>query len=242
MTNPLLFRSIVSISVLACLCDGSTWSLQAGIHKSDCSSMTKYVLLQDAQKIVEGKSNTNFVDHVFEMNSTKTFDGVLYLKNSCIGKEKILLNFPTKNQYRNRLDYDDYHVNLGLLKTSEMAIEDLDKSSCSCENKRCSCCEIFQYPKFDHSVCVNITYNADTIGIEASIGIDGFYFTKSISARNPPPICFAIPSLHDIASVCIAFTDLDMTKKLFTGCIFLEAEFIHLELLKLKIGCFKMPI
>uniref|UniRef100_A0A0K0DRK9 DUF4773 domain-containing protein n=1 Tax=Angiostrongylus cantonensis TaxID=6313 RepID=A0A0K0DRK9_ANGCA len=93
-------------------------------------------------------------------------------------------------------------------------------------------------------VCVNATYNPQTIGLDISIGIDGHYITQEISVRNPPPICFAIPYMHEIIGVCLAFTKLDISKVKhdLSGCVELEAEFLHMRLCRVHLGCFLMPI
>ncbi|KIH65979.1 hypothetical protein ANCDUO_03692 [Ancylostoma duodenale] len=93
-------------------------------------------------------------------------------------------------------------------------------------------------------VCVNATYNRKTIGLDLSIGIDGHYYTQEISVRNPPPICLSVPYAHDIAGICVAFKDLDISKekRTLSGCIELEVEVVHMRVVHLRLGCFVMPI
>ncbi|CAB3407417.1 unnamed protein product [Caenorhabditis bovis] len=117
---------------------------------------------------------------------------------------------------------------------------------CHCVKGNCACCINTKLPKFKHSVCVNATYNPVTIGLDLSIGIDGHFFTQEISIRNPPPICVSvpIPEAEHIAGICIAFTDMDIDRKskILSGCVEFEVELVHLRIIKVKIGCFEMPI
>uniref|UniRef100_A0A1I7X970 DUF4773 domain-containing protein n=1 Tax=Heterorhabditis bacteriophora TaxID=37862 RepID=A0A1I7X970_HETBA len=117
-----------------------------------------------------------------------------------------------------------------------------DLGGCNCVTRNCACCESIDIPYFHHHLCANISYNARDIGIEVSLGIDGHFYTQEISARNPPPICFAIPGWHDVIGVCMAFTKLDISKKILSGCIDIEAEVLHLRIFRVKLGCFSMPI
>lgn len=115
---------------------------------------------------------------------------------------------------------------------------------CSCVNGNCACCLIVDIPDFSHSVCVNATYNATTIGLDLSIGVDGHYFNQEISLTKPPPFCFDLPIPGAEPGMCVAFTKLGIDKKLeiLTGCVDLDIHFIHLKLVNIDLGCFKMPI
>lgn len=60
-------------------------------------------------------------------------------------------------------------------------------------------------------------------------------------AKNPPPLCLAIPKLHDLASICIDFYDLDIVDKTFQGCVKLQARLAFTLDEEIKLGCFKIP-
>ena len=47
------------------------------------------------------------------------------------------------------------------------------------------------------------------------------------AARNPPPLCVAVPYLKDAASVCLDFYDLDIVNRTFTGCVDFEARILY---------------
>lgn len=115
---------------------------------------------------------------------------------------------------------------------------------CSCDKANCSCCLIIDIPEFSHSVCVNETYNPETVGLDLSIGVDGHYFSQEISLKNPPPFCFSVPIPGAEPTICVAFTKMDVDKdhETLTGCVDLEIELLHLRLIDIDLGCFKMPI
>ncbi|EYC24068.1 hypothetical protein Y032_0014g2297 [Ancylostoma ceylanicum] len=119
-----------------------------------------------------------------------------------------------------------------------------DENSCSCVQGNCACCGSIRIPEFHHDFCVNATYNRKTIGLDLSIGIDGHYYTQEISVRNPPPICLSVPYVHDIAGICVAFKDLDVSKqkRTLSGCVELEVEVVHMRVVHVHLGCFVMPI
>ncbi|KAK6054202.1 hypothetical protein COOONC_08292 [Cooperia oncophora] len=126
----------------------------------------------------------------------------------------------------------------------ELEYVDEDENSCMCSRGNCACCAAVRIPDFHHDICVNATYNREAYGLDLSIGVDGHYYTMEISLRNPPPICLDIPFAHDLADICVAFKDLDVSreKRTLSGCIELEAELVHMRVLRLHLGCFVMPI
>jgi len=63
-----------------------------------------------------------------------------------------------------------------------------------------------------------------------------------VTAKNPPPICFAVPYLKKELSLCIDFYDLDVTAEYISGCVKLEAHIVHVVVKKLDLGCFRIPL
>ncbi|EGT32817.1 hypothetical protein CAEBREN_10016 [Caenorhabditis brenneri] len=116
--------------------------------------------------------------------------------------------------------------------------------ACQCIEGNCACCLIIDIPEFSHSVCVNATYNPETIGLNLSIGVDGHYFSQEISLKNPPPFCFSVPIPGAEPTICVAVTHIDVDQKaeILSGCIDLEIELLHLRLINIDLECFKMPI
>ncbi|CAI2319198.1 unnamed protein product [Caenorhabditis sp. 36 PRJEB53466] len=172
------------------------------------------------------------------------------MDDSRIDQNQIVLNLknPTStlsahsNQYKMKVSTEQKTVEIQYYhKKAEVS-----ENGCECVHGNCACCLQTEFPEFKHSVCVNATYNPVSIGLDLSIGVDGHYFSEEISIRNPPPICFSlpIPGAEHIAGLCAAFTDLNLDKKakILSGCIDLEIELVHLRVLHVNIGCFKMPI
>ncbi|VDM54095.1 unnamed protein product [Angiostrongylus costaricensis] len=149
-----------------------------------------------------------------------------------------------------KLATEQYRITVFKQSLKEASLVDdipRNDAGCMCVKRQCACCVSLHIPEFEHlafSVCVNATYNPQTIGLDLSIGVDGHYITQEISVRNPPPICFAIPYMHEIVGVCLAFTKLDISKAKhnLSGCVELEAEFLHMRLCRVNLGCFVMPI
>lgn len=67
-----------------------------------------------------------------------------------------------------------------------------------------------------------------------------FYFTIRL-ARNPPPLCAAIPGLKDLASICLQFYNLNVNSTSFSGCMRVVAKLKYVTVDKINIGCFKIP-
>ncbi|KAJ1366479.1 hypothetical protein KIN20_027155 [Parelaphostrongylus tenuis] len=151
-----------------------------------------------------------------------------------------------KNSHNNQMKLATEQYRITILKSSIKEVCDIlgSDNSCKCVRRQCACCVSIKIPDFRHIVCVNATYNPQTIGLDLSIGVDGHYITEEISVRNPPPICFAIPYMHEVAGVCLAFTNLTISKieRTLSGCVELEAELIHMRLCRVHLGCFVMPI
>ncbi|CAD6190971.1 unnamed protein product [Caenorhabditis auriculariae] len=146
-----------------------------------------------------------------------------------------------------KIETSDYKLKMSSqIKTVAVDEVMLQENGCFCKKKNCACCAGVDLPGFKHSFCVNATYNPVTIGLDLSIGVDGHYFSQEISIRNPPPICFTvpIPGASDIAGLCIGLSELDLDKKegILSGCIEFEIELIHLRVVRVKLGCFRMPI
>ncbi|KHJ94442.1 hypothetical protein OESDEN_05623 [Oesophagostomum dentatum] len=151
-----------------------------------------------------------------------------------------------EKQSQMKISTDELRINMEQHSTSSLAhlLGADDENSCACVQRNCACCVSIRIPDFHHDFCVNATYNPDTIGLDLSVGIDGHYYTQEISVRNPPPICLAVPYTEDIAGICVAFTDLDLSKekRTLSGCVELEIEVIHMRIVHLRLGCFVMPI
>jgi len=118
-------------------------------------------------------------------------------------------------------------------------------NGCTCVENNCGCCAHVDVHEIhlNHTVCVNVSYLPQEYGFRATMNIDKFVILNvTVSARNPPPICIYLPYLKKEASVCVDFYDLDVSDKVFSGCIRLEARFLHFIVSKVELGCFHIPL
>ncbi|KAE9549315.1 hypothetical protein FO519_007466 [Halicephalobus sp. NKZ332] len=130
-------------------------------------------------------------------------------------------------------------------RQSEGTHEVQEDNRCSCFHKNCACCEPVKIRKLhlDDSICVNITYISEDIGMKFSMSVnDHVYYSKEISIRNPPPICYDVPHLRQYASLCIQFYNMELKNKHLDGCIRLEANLYHVKVARKQLACFKIPV
>jgi len=121
---------------------------------------------------------------------------------------------------------------------------------CSCIDYDCGCCEraIIRKINLDDNVCVNVSYISADIGLEISLSVNNqTYFASEISATNPPAICFDLPYLHGIASLCVRLHDLHVNtnedgNEFLVGCSDVEVHVLHQAIAVIQTGCFRIRI
>ncbi|XP_045177795.2 uncharacterized protein LOC123537927 isoform X2 [Mercenaria mercenaria] len=120
-----------------------------------------------------------------------------------------------------------------------------NSSGCACHGYNCGCCVHVKWDKIklDDTVCANFSYlPAPEYGISVTLTVDDkTIINETVSAKNPPPVCVAVPHLKKYASLCVKFKDLSISNHSFSGCVFIEAELLKIKIEELKIGCFKIP-
>lgn len=119
-----------------------------------------------------------------------------------------------------------------------------EANGCSCVGYTCGCCQHLEVDKIglNDTVCINVKYLDQDYGLEVTLSVDGHvYINASISARNPPPLCAAIPGLKDLASICLQFYNLNVNSTSFSGCMRVVAKLKYVTVDKINIGCFKIP-
>ncbi|XP_048729240.2 uncharacterized protein LOC125646762 isoform X2 [Ostrea edulis] len=117
-------------------------------------------------------------------------------------------------------------------------------NGCQCVGYNCGCCQHLEVDKIglNDTVCINVTYLDKDYGLEVTLSVDGHvYMNVSVSARNPPPLCAAIPGLKDLASICLQFYNLSVSSTSFYGCIKLVAKLKYVTVEKINIGCLRIP-
>jgi hypothetical protein len=122
---------------------------------------------------------------------------------------------------------------------------DVERTGCSCVGKDCGCCLDLSIPqiKFKDLTCVNFTYLSEEYGLRVTFTINSYtVLNVTVSAKNPPPICFGIPKLEKFGSFCIDFYNLDVTDKKFSGCVKLQIRLIDVIDITENFGCFHIPL
>ncbi|XP_046741801.1 uncharacterized protein LOC124408710 [Diprion similis] len=116
--------------------------------------------------------------------------------------------------------------------------------SCKCEHYGCGCCQHIKVHRvhLDDTVCANVTYLPDDIGVSLTITFDSYaVFNTTVSVRNPPPICIGQDYVKELeAEICIRFYDLDANKHHLHGCLKFDVELYKLKLASYDLGCFNM--
>ncbi|XP_052071334.1 uncharacterized protein LOC127709712 [Mytilus californianus] len=119
--------------------------------------------------------------------------------------------------------------------------------TCRCVNASCGCCQTLSIAKLHikKEVCINVKYLKKEIGFLLTVTLDGKpILKKEVSVQNPPPICLKVPlvkKLKKLASICIEFSEVHVGKDGLSGCSELTVHFVFIKVVKLKLGCFKIP-
>jgi len=142
-------------------------------------------------------------------------------------------------------DTDDLSF-VAILKRGRMSRDTAGTSevrTCGCQGYTCGCCAHLDIPKIElnQTGCINLTYLPHDYGLSFTLSLDGrVVYNSTVSARNPPPVCFGVPYLKDYASLCVKFYNLDVQEKSFSGCAMLEAELYHVRVAERELGCFHL--
>ncbi|KAI4502296.1 hypothetical protein M0802_002208 [Mischocyttarus mexicanus] len=119
-------------------------------------------------------------------------------------------------------------------------------NSCGCIQYDCGCCQYFSWKEVSlHGLlCSNVTYLDKEYGFSMTVTYNDFtLINETISARNPPPVCFGeyiIPNLK--AEICLRLYDININKTDIHGCFDLEGRIMRMKILPIKLGCFDTKI
>lgn len=129
-----------------------------------------------------------------------------------------------------------------LAKPVKIEKNDNLKDGCLCENFTCSCCADLIVPEIwlNDTICILFGYDPKEYGISFVLTLDGkALINETISATNPPPICFPVPLIEDFVDGCVHFYDLSISDKTFHGCAQLELRMWWIYVVaEYKLGCF----
>ncbi|XP_031573184.1 uncharacterized protein LOC116307174 [Actinia tenebrosa] len=121
---------------------------------------------------------------------------------------------------------------------AQRPVQQMD-SGCGCEDQTCECCLDVDVSHNIADVCVQVTLLREEMGLKFAVTWKGqTAFSKSISAENPPSICFSIPFVRFLKG-CIRFTNMSYDHT-FGGCISLGFKLLLFKK-EFKLGCFYNP-
>ena len=67
------------------------------------------------------------------------------------------------------------------------------------------------------------------------------FLNSSFAVRNPPPICLNVPLLKKLAKLCVQLYNMDIGKDGLSGCSRITIKVAFLKVIKLDLGCFRIP-
>ncbi|XP_055949234.1 uncharacterized protein LOC129983273 [Argiope bruennichi] len=115
--------------------------------------------------------------------------------------------------------------------------------SCECDNiSRCMCCGHLDIPRLnlDREACVRLSYNGDKTALTVTFIInDKVIFSRTVSAHNPPRMCFSYPPGNIIADLCFKFHKVQVKLNKLHSCLDLSPRIMMKDLMTFKIGCFQ---
>ncbi|KYQ53732.1 hypothetical protein ALC60_07356 [Trachymyrmex zeteki] len=93
-------------------------------------------------------------------------------------------------------------------------------------------------------ICVNASYLEKDYGISLTITYNNFVIiNETISARNPPPICFGEDILNEVdIEVCLHMYDINIDKHKFHVCFEIYGKIMKLPITKIKLGCIQTKL
>lgn len=119
-----------------------------------------------------------------------------------------------------------------------------DNGGCDTIGFNAGCCQRLEIDPIHLNAvfCVNVSYLPEDYGISLTVTVDSkTIINETVSARAPPAICVDIPYTKELASICIKFHDIDVTKSSFKGCVKLRIELVYITIENIELGCFVIP-
>ncbi|XP_012541084.1 uncharacterized protein LOC105839362 [Monomorium pharaonis] len=109
---------------------------------------------------------------------------------------------------------------------------------CQCRGGVCGCCSRLLYDTWKQKACVNITYDPDEFSFTANILMnDRVLYTRTVSGKNPRPICVPVPRLPIRA--CVRFYNIYFQGRNIHLCLNMEGKFQDTTLFKVSFDCLR---
>ena len=113
--------------------------------------------------------------------------------------------------------------------------------TCSDATYTCKCCVDVPLVTSLSPACASVTYVPSKLSIDVAVTLNGnVVFHQSISAKDPPPVCFNIPFVEG-TQACLDIYDLYLDKDEFKACIKLTVKWQSMPF-DLDLGCFSFPL
>lgn len=110
---------------------------------------------------------------------------------------------------------------------------------CSCVGASCECCVTL--PLIHKKVCAVLKYLRKESEIEFAITIDGqTVITRTMSVKDPVPLCVDIPILKSLANLCVELYNVKIENG-FSACVRGVVKVAFFEIVKIKFGCLTIP-
>lgn len=113
--------------------------------------------------------------------------------------------------------------------------------SCAEHHHECGCCMAIKthafHKRIEANVCMNASYTPSPLGAQFFLTWNkDVLFNQTITAADPPPICFGIPHVP-VAKACVKFSNVSVERHHVGGCAALEFKFFHSRK-DIPLGCF----
>ncbi|XP_059487378.1 uncharacterized protein LOC132203546 [Neocloeon triangulifer] len=117
---------------------------------------------------------------------------------------------------------------------------------CQCEGYTCGCCAgmALQRVNISQLGCMNFTYDPDEFSLSAKFLMnERTLMERSVSGKNPPPLCFPIPSVWSYIprfDFCAKFSNVFTPGRNFHACLEWETKINKRPILQVEFDCVRM--
>ncbi|XP_046601264.1 uncharacterized protein LOC107218935 isoform X2 [Neodiprion lecontei] len=116
---------------------------------------------------------------------------------------------------------------------------------CNCEGYSCGCCAGINITRLglDQKACTNLTYDPYDFAIKMQVTMNNMtIYTNQLSAKNPPPVCFAFPYIPEqLLQMCARFHNIHMpSPDSIHCCMDLQAKVVQAPILVLHFDCMRI--
>ncbi|KYN08534.1 PREDICTED: uncharacterized protein LOC108773083 [Cyphomyrmex costatus] len=122
----------------------------------------------------------------------------------------------------------------------------MNDNGCKCIQYNCGCCQllIWDAVSLDGKLCVNASYLEKDYGISLTVTYNNFaIINETISARNPPPICFGEDIIDAVdVEICLHVYDINIDGDKFHVCFEIYGKIMKLPITKIKLGCLQTKL